>query len=62
MIDHGGADDESVAEMHGWHCGEGIDKVSAHPDGCGFVVADGVEETIFGWEKARGHAGIQGEC
>lgn len=61
MVDHGAADDECVAEMHGRHCGEGIYKVAAHPDGGCVVVTDGVEETVFLGQESRGHARVEGE-
>ena len=32
VVDHGAADAEGVAEMHAWHCGEGVDEVAGHED------------------------------
>ena len=32
VVEHGAADDEGVAEVHGRHGGEGVDVVAAHPD------------------------------
>lgn len=57
MVYHRAADDESVAEMHTRHRSEGVHKVSAHPDrGC-IVVADGVEEAVFGGSSRGGMQG-----
>ena len=61
-IDHGAADDEGIAEMHGWHCGEGIYEIAAHPDGGCVIVADRVYELVFRWEEPGWHAWIEGEC
>lgn len=47
MPEEGDADAEGVAEVHGRHSGEGVDILSALPDGLGVVVADGVEEAVF---------------
>ena len=58
VIEHGAADDERVAKMHGWHGGERVHKVTTHPDGGCFVVADGVEEAVFWWKKAGRHARV----
>lgn len=61
MMDHGAADYEGVAEMHTGHSGERVDKVAAHPDrGC-FVMAHGVQETVFRRKQARRHAGVKGK-
>ena len=61
VVEHGAADDERIAEVHAGHGGEGIDEVAAHPDGGRFVVAHGIQETVFRGKKARGHAGVQGK-
>ena len=62
MVDHGAADAEGVAEMHARHRGERVDVVARHEDAGGVVVADRVEEAVFGREQARRHAGVEGEC
>lgn len=58
MVEHGAADDEGVPEMHAGHRGEGVDVVAAHPDAGRVVVANGIEEAIFGREKAGRHARV----
>ena len=62
VVDHGAADAEGVAEMHARHRGERVDVVARHEDAGGVVVADRVQEAVFGREQARGHAGVEGEC
>lgn len=47
MVEDGRADAEGIAEMHGWHGGEGVDVFPAHPDGFGFIASDAVEEAVF---------------
>ena len=61
MIQHCTADDEGVAEMHRWHCGEGIDVIPFHPNTLTVVVANCVEETIFSRKETRWHAGVADE-
>ena len=62
VVDHGAADAEGVAEMHARHRGERVDVVARHEDAGGVVVADRVQEAVFGREQARRHAGVEGEC
>lgn len=59
--DEGAADAEGVAEVHRGHCGERVDVFARLPDGLRIVMADGVEEAVFGWEEARWHAGVEDE-
>lgn len=47
MVQHGAADEEGVAEMHGRHGGERVDVVPLHPHALPVVVADGVEEAVL---------------
>ena len=61
VVEHGAADDEGVAEMHGRHGGKRIDVITTHPDAGCVVVANGVQKSILWREEARRHAGIQGE-
>ena len=60
-MEQGAADDKGVTEMHARHGGEGVDKVAAHPDAGGVVVAHRVDKAIFGREEARRHAREEGE-
>ena len=61
VVQHRAANHKGIAEMHAGHGGEGIDIVSAHPDAGGVIMADRIEEAVFGREQARGHARIKGE-
>lgn len=47
--------------MHGGHGGEGVDVVPFHPDALAVVVAYGVQEAVFGGEKAGWHAWVTNE-
>ena len=62
VVDHGAADAEGVAEMHARHRGQRVDVVARHEDAGGVVVADRVQEAVFGREQARRHAGVESEC
>lgn len=61
VVDHGHANAEGVAKMHGWHSGQLIDVLAAHPYTLRIVVADSVEETVLGRKQPRRHAGVQDE-
>lgn len=61
VVEHGAPNDKGVPEMHARHGGQGIDKVAGHPDRCGVVMTDGVQEAEFRWEETRWHARIESE-
>lgn len=61
MVEHGAADDEGVAEMHGRHRGKGINIIAAHPYASRVVMADRVEKAVLRWKETRRHARVQRE-
>lgn len=61
MVGHRAADDEGIAEMHARHRGERVNIITTDPNPSGTVMADRVQEAVFGREQARGHARVEGE-
>lgn len=47
MVDHGHANAERVAKVHGRHCCKLVDILAAHPYTLCVVVADSIEEAIL---------------
>lgn len=61
MVYHRAADHEGIAKMHTRHRGERIHVITSDPNPRGTVMADRVQEAVFGREQARGHARVEGE-
>lgn len=61
MMPDGQSNNEAVPEVHTRHGGQRIHVVPTHPNALSVVVADGVEETVFWRQQARGHAWVKGE-
>lgn len=61
VVEEGAADAECIAEMHRGHGGKGVDVFAGHPNGLGFIVADGVKEAILGREETGWHAWVADE-
>jgi hypothetical protein len=61
MVDDSHADAEGIAKVHRRHGSELVDKLSAHPDTLGVVVAYGVKEAVLLGEEAGWHAGVNNE-
>ena len=61
MVYHRTADHEGIAKMHARHRSERVYVITSDPNPRGTVMADRVQEAVFGREQARRHARVEGE-
>lgn len=61
LVDKNASDAESISKMHTWHSCQSVHKVSTHPNRCGVLAVDGIDEAILWGKQARWHAGVEDE-